>query len=62
MSGIFKAYDIRGIYPDELDEDIARKVGLAFRAILDDAGPAHGGTGRRLPRHALPQRAAGRRP
>ena len=37
MAGIFKAYDIRGIYPDEVDEAIAEKVGLAFRAILDDA-------------------------
>ncbi len=27
--GIFKAYDIRGIYPAELDEAIAEKIGLA---------------------------------
>ncbi len=27
---IFKAYDIRGIVPDELDEDIAESVGAAF--------------------------------
>ena len=27
---IFKAYDIRGIYPDELNEDIAYKIGQAF--------------------------------
>jgi len=27
---IFKAYDIRGIYPEELNEDIAYKVGRAF--------------------------------
>lgn len=26
---IFKAYDIRGIYPDELDEDVAYKIGRA---------------------------------
>ena len=31
---IFKAYDIRGVYPDELDEDIAYKVGQAFVAFL----------------------------
>jgi phosphomannomutase len=37
MAGIFKAYDIRGLYPEELDETTAEKVGLAFRAILDDA-------------------------
>lgn len=27
---IFKAYDIRGIYPDELDAEVARRVGRAF--------------------------------
>ncbi len=27
---IFKAYDIRGIVPDELDEDVAEAVGAAF--------------------------------
>jgi phosphomannomutase len=27
---IFKAYDIRGIVPDELDEDVAESVGAAF--------------------------------
>ena len=27
---IFKAYDVRGIVPDELDEDIAESVGAAF--------------------------------
>lgn len=27
---IFKAYDIRGIYPDDINEEIARKIGQAF--------------------------------
>jgi phosphomannomutase len=27
---IFKAYDIRGKYPDQLDEDVARDIGRAF--------------------------------
>ena len=31
-ASIFKAYDIRGIYPDEINEDIARKAGNAFVA------------------------------
>ncbi len=31
---IFKAYDIRAIYPDELDEDTAYKVGRAFVTYL----------------------------
>ena len=34
MGGIFKAYDIRGSYPDELDEVTARKIGAAFIALL----------------------------
>jgi phosphomannomutase len=34
---IFKAYDIRGVYPDELDDDIARRVGNAFVAFTKAA-------------------------
>ena len=30
MAGIFKAYDIRGIYPDQLNEATAEKIGRAF--------------------------------
>ena len=30
LSRIFKAYDVRGVYPDDLDEDVARRVGAAF--------------------------------
>ncbi|HTC82068.1 MAG TPA: phosphomannomutase/phosphoglucomutase [Acidimicrobiia bacterium] len=30
LDTIFKAYDVRGVYPDEIDEDIARRVGNAF--------------------------------
>ena len=30
LDAIFKAYDVRGIYPDEFDESIARKLGNAF--------------------------------
>ena len=33
--GIFKAYDIRGIHPTELDAELARKIGRAFSSILD---------------------------
>jgi phosphomannomutase len=35
MGGIFKAYDIRGSYPDELDEATAKKIGAAFVLLLD---------------------------
>ncbi len=36
MAGIFKAYDVRGVYPGQLDEETARKIGLAFQHVLDD--------------------------
>ncbi|HEX2267035.1 MAG TPA: phosphomannomutase/phosphoglucomutase, partial [Actinomycetota bacterium] len=29
---IFKAYDVRGVYPDEFDEDAAFRIGRAFAA------------------------------
>ena len=32
---IFKAYDVRGIYPDQLNEDLARQIGRAFVVYLD---------------------------
>jgi phosphomannomutase len=35
MAGIFKAYDVRGTYPDQLDEGMARRIGRAFRTVLD---------------------------
>jgi phosphomannomutase len=38
MGGIFKAYDVRGIYPTEIDEATAKKVGLAFHHVLDGDG------------------------
>jgi phosphomannomutase len=30
LTRIFKAYDVRGVYPEELNEDIARRIGSAF--------------------------------
>src|SRR5919204_963590 len=30
LGSIFKAYDVRGVVPEELDEDIARRIGAAF--------------------------------
>lgn len=32
--GIFKAYDVRGIYPEEIDEDTVERIGNAFAAFL----------------------------
>jgi phosphomannomutase len=34
MAGIFKAYDIRGVYPQELNEATAEKIGRAFVKFL----------------------------
>jgi phosphomannomutase len=34
MAGIFRAYDIRGRYPDDLDEETAERIGNAFIALL----------------------------
>jgi phosphomannomutase len=30
LDAVFKAYDVRGVYPDELDESLARRIGNAF--------------------------------
>ncbi|MBN1645946.1 phosphomannomutase/phosphoglucomutase [Candidatus Woesearchaeota archaeon] len=35
MAGIFKAYDIRGAYPETIDESITHKVGRAFVTFLN---------------------------
>ena len=32
--GIFKAYDIRGLYPSELNAEIARQIGRGYAAYL----------------------------
>ncbi|MEE4272389.1 MAG: phosphomannomutase/phosphoglucomutase [Thermoanaerobaculales bacterium] len=42
MAGIFKAYDIRGTYPDQLDETTAFNVGYYFRDLLDEEDLALG--------------------
>ena len=51
---IFKAYDIRGIVPDELDETVAEAVGAAFARLTGARS-----RGDRA-RHADLVRAAGR--
>lgn len=32
---VFKAYDVRGVYPGEIDEDLAHRIGHAFAALLE---------------------------
>ena len=43
LDSIIKAYDVRGVYPDQLDEDLAHAVGAAFVQVLGirakDGGP-----------------------
>jgi len=33
LDQVFKAYDVRGVYPEQLDEDLARRIGRAFIAL-----------------------------
>ena len=40
---IFKAYDVRGLYGEQIDGDVAEQIGRAFARVL--AGP--GGKARR---------------
>ena len=49
--GVFKVYDVRGIYPREIDEAAAREIGRAFVAYLKPGGLPSGATcARRLHR------------
>jgi len=34
VNAVFKAYDVRGTVPDQLDEDLARATGLAYVQVL----------------------------
>jgi len=43
---IFKAYDIRGIYPSELDDESAYLIGRAFATIYKDKNVVVGGDAR----------------
>ena len=41
--GIFKAYDVRGLYPDQIDAGTAEQLGRAFiRVLAGLAGKAPG--------------------
>jgi len=57
MAGIFKAYDIRGTDPDEVNEESAFRVGYHFRDLLDDEDMARGPrvvVSRDMRSHSLP--------
>ncbi len=51
MAGIFKAYDIRGIYGSELTEAIAYKIGRAFATLYTPSSVA---VGRDMRPHSQP--------
>jgi len=39
LSGLVKAYDVRGVVPDDWDDDVARSLGAAFAEfVVADSG------------------------
>jgi phosphomannomutase len=61
MGGIFKAYDIRGTYPDQLNEPLARQIGNSFQHVLDADDRALGNevvVSRDMRSHSVPLQAA----
>lgn len=52
---VFKAYDVRGIYPSELDEDGARAIGRGF---VEEFSPARIAVGRDMRLSSPPMAAA----
>jgi phosphomannomutase len=44
LTQIIKAYDVRGVYPDQLDAELAERVGAAFAQVVG-ASRAAGGPG-----------------
>lgn len=61
MAGIFKAYDVRGVYPGEIDETIVEQIGRAFWHVLAHDGFPSGKTvvvSRDMRSHSEPLRDA----
>lgn len=52
MAGIFKAYDVRGLYPGQLNEELARRIGMAFEHLVT----IEGDQGAALPRTVVVSR------
>lgn len=52
MAGIFKAYDVRGLYPGQLNEKLARRIGMAFEHLVT----LEGDQGATLPRTVVVSR------
>ncbi len=39
LDAIFKAYDVRGIYPDQIDADACRRIGAGFASLMKQEDP-----------------------
>ena len=59
---IFKAYDVRGLYGEQIDEDVAYRIGRGFARVLADleGTPAERAAAGARPRHAPVRARAGR--
>ena len=66
LDAVFKAYDVRGLVPDQLDEALARAHRRGVRAgrrrattvvVGHDMRPSSPGTGRRVRRRRQPRPA-----
>lgn len=55
---IFKAYDIRGVYPDNITEELAYKLGQAYAAYVKPQGEVVVGNDVRLHSEALKNKVA----
>ncbi len=42
FDSIFKAYDIRGVFPDQIDAEVCRAIGAAFARFVADDAPGVG--------------------
>lgn len=58
MRHVFRKYDIRGIYPDEINEDFAYKLGVAFGHLLDEYGASIVVVGGDVRKHTPPLKEA----
>ncbi len=46
MTAFFRAYDLRGVYPDDIDGSVAERVGKAYGSTVDGSTVAVGRDGR----------------
>lgn len=42
LDAIFKAYDVRGTVPDQLDERLAEAIGIGFAVFVEEEAKVHG--------------------